>query len=160
MTPTVETRGYVFDALQRTYTVLAPLLKRVPDGSWDEPWHPERFTMREMAAHIADWDLVWRDRIERTRTGVLPQLPRVDEEAMAKANDYASADPMESLRQFGMRRRELVRLIGTLGEEEWKRSSIHPRVGTVTMFELVTLIVCHDMYHIQEASFFLSCPRM
>lgn len=61
---------------------------------------PNRFTLREMAAHLADWEGVFLGRLTQTRDEENAVLHRLDEGQVARDNGYAHADPQECLTRY------------------------------------------------------------
>src|SRR5689334_12368800 len=98
----VFARRYVLAGLSSTPEVLATILKGLDssDSAWDFRPDPERFTLREMVAHLADWDPIFLHRLERIRDEDNPNLPDLDEGQIAIESDYAHQDPVENLNRF------------------------------------------------------------
>lgn len=82
---------YVLNGLEAAPLVQARLLKDCTE--WDARPELDRFTLREMIAHLADWEVIWMDRVVRFTTEVHPYLESIDEGQIAIDNDYANLDP-------------------------------------------------------------------
>ena len=95
-------RKYLLTSVGSTPKILASLLKGVSgeDAVWDKRPDPERFTLREVVAHLTDWDPIHIERINRILAEEEPLLPDMDEGQIAIENDYAHQDPIENLRLF------------------------------------------------------------
>lgn len=132
--------------------VLHALTKDLPADSpaWDARPDPDRFTLREVLAHLADWEPVCRGRIARTQTEDNPFLPNWDEDQAAIIGDYAHTSPHESLLWFTERRGETVALLNSLSDSDWERSAEREGVGLLSIFTQVALIVAHDGYHARQ----------
>lgn len=142
--------NYILNGLESTPILLDHLLHGVED--WDIKLAPDRFSLREMVAHLADWDPIFIERIERTRDESNPLLPSVDEGALALERDYAHQDASQNLSRFSSGRKELVELVKSLPESAWDKRAHREFVGDIDMFQLVALIVGHDAYHLRQAA--------
>jgi hypothetical protein len=103
-------RHYVIHALSGTPDVLQFVLGHLPEHApeWDERPYPDRFTLREIMAHLADFEAVCLARLQRTKAEDNPTLENWDEEQAVTANHYAQSNPLERLGTFRQRRSQLV----------------------------------------------------
>ncbi|HVL39670.1 MAG TPA: DinB family protein [Fimbriimonadaceae bacterium] len=138
---------YLLSALAGAPEVLSALLKTVPASALDHRSDPDRFTPREVLAHLADWEDVYRERIEKMLAEDRPVLPNYDEGAWAVERSYGSRDPGRSLAEFQSKRLALVQRLDQLDDEAWQRRGVRPEIGELTVEALVFLIVTHDAYH-------------
>lgn len=109
-----------------------------------------RFTLREVVAHLADWDAIFLERLSRTRDEHEPLLPNIDEGRLALDNEYSKSDLTEQLRLFGECRARLAAFARELTSEKWQRNCQHQRVGRLTLEGLALLIPLHDAYHLRQ----------
>lgn len=93
-------RHYALEGLTATPAILTHLIDPVTAEIWDRRVDPERFTLREVLAHLADWEPIWMERLERMHAEKEPLLPDLDEGERAKQKDYAHADVGNSLKRF------------------------------------------------------------
>ena len=146
-------KRYLITALEGTPAVLSALTGGIAADSavWDARPDADRFTLREMIAHLADWETVCRARIARTATEETPFLPNWDEEQAAVIGDYAHTSSHESLLWFAERRAVTVAQIASLTDNDWARSAERENVGTLSVEAQVCLILAHDGYHLRQA---------
>lgn len=151
-------RQFLIASLEGTPEALTDLLGKLPaaDPVWDFQPDPDRFTLREVIAHLADWEPINRERLTRIVQEDQPSLPDVDEGALAVAHGYSSADPVESLRSLGERRLGLLEYLRDLPVEAWERIGNRETPGRVRLADLVTVIALHDAYHIRQAARWLA----
>ena len=151
-------RKYLLFALAGTPDVVERLLKDLDadDPRWDIRPNPDRFTLREVVAHLADWEPIHLERIVRMLEEEDPTLPDVDEGAVAIENDYAHSEPHGSLEWLRGGRLELVQKLETLGDAEWSRSGVRVTIGAVTIETLAAFILAHDGYHTRQIAQWLS----
>jgi hypothetical protein len=141
-------RQYLLYALQGTPDVLEALLQNVQN--WDFTPDPERFTLREIVAHLADWEPVCIERFTRIRDEDEPHLPSWDENAKAIEHDYAHSDPHEQLILFRERRATTLDLLRAMPEDAWTRIGHREVVGAISIESQVTVMLGHDGYHTQQ----------
>src|SRR5436190_13009197 len=114
----VFARKYVLSGLSSTPDVLETILrgKESSDPIWDFRPDPDRFTLREMVAHLADWEPIFMERFQRTRSETEPRLPDYDEGKIAIERDYAHSDPIANLARFRAGRASLVTFLQSLDD--------------------------------------------
>ena len=145
---------YTLLALEGTPDVLAGLLKNLPADSplWDESPDPERFTLREMLAHLADWEPIWKERVARTLAEDKPFLPNKDENQMAIDHDYAKQDPLANLARFRAGREAFIALLKTISEGDWERTAMREGIGEMSLDSMASMILAHDGYHTRQSA--------
>jgi len=148
-------RKYVITALAGTPEVVSALLKdMLPDDPlWDARPHPERFTLREVMAHLADWDEIWLGRVRRITTEESPVLPDIDEGQIAIEHDYEHQDPLQNLQRFTHTRTTLISTLRDLPDDAWDRIGVRPPlIGAVSLESLAAMVLGHDGYHTQQVA--------
>jgi len=149
---------YVIDGIEGTPAVLSVVLASLAenDSRWDARPDPDRFTLREMIAHLSDWDPIFVSRVERMRDETDPFLESVDEEALCQTNCYADQNPWVNFDRLKNSRPILVALMRALPAEAWGRTGNREFVGEIDLFHLATMILGHDSYHIRQVAEFLA----
>ena len=142
--------NYLRNGLATTPIVLTRLAAGITPSELDAHPDPERFSLREAMAHVADWDPIWIGRIGRIRTEDNPDLPNCDEGQMAIDRDYAHTDFAAELARFTADRATLVALLNGVGDDEWARKAYREMVGNISLFDLTVLVLAHDAYHIRQ----------
>jgi len=152
MTFPPSARNYLIKALGGTPDVLEFLLKDLaPDNPlWDYSPDPVRFSLREVVAHLGDWEAIWCERVTRTRDESRPFLPSIDEGQLAITHDYKYVDPLRSLAKFREGRAELVILLDSLNGPDWDRLCEREFVGPLTMQMMASYVLSHDGYHLHQ----------
>lgn len=145
-------KKYFLTALNATPEVLEAFLKNIPldDPRWDRRPDPERFTLREIVAHLADWDPIFTGRMELTVKEELPYIPDMDEGQVALDHDYAHQDPLAALSRFRTARAALVVFLTGLTDADWSRVAVKEIHGPVTLESQAVLILAHDGYHMEQ----------
>jgi hypothetical protein len=120
------TRRLILTTLEGNPVVIAGLLIGLTtnDARWDERPDEDRFTLREVTAHLADMEAVWHERIRRMSTEDNPFLPNADESQIARDNHYETSNPTESLARFQNERTATLSTLHSLSEAQWKRTGL------------------------------------
>ena len=148
---------YLLIDLASAPDVLGKMLETATDPSvYDKRPDPERFTLREVLAHLADWDVVFLGRLKQTRDDENPTLVGIDEGQVARDNDYAHAEPATSLARYKANRAELVTFLQALSPAQWERVGNHTELGPIALSDHAVLIAVHDGYHREQAVSWLS----
>ncbi len=126
------------------------LLRDVTAKELDVRPFADRFTLREAISHVADWEGVWTERIQKIATEETPFLPGYDEGQWAIDHDYARADFDEQMANIAGGRAAMVSYLRGLEMPTWQRVGQHGELGAVSLFELVALVSGHDGYHAQQ----------
>ena len=161
MPPANPVARHLHHCLTATPAVLRALLGALPADSdfWDLQPDPDRFTPREVLAHLADWNPIFRDRIALMLAEDHPTLPRIGEDRLPIEHDYASQDPLKSLDRFCAGRAELVEKVKALSEVDSVRVGRREDMGDITVADQVVLVAIHDAYHAREIAEYLEIWR-
>lgn len=145
-----KVRTYLLGALAGAPDFFDALLRGLTDAEADRRPDPDRFTLREALAHLADWENVFRGRLIQTRDEERPVLQGYDEGQWAIDNDYAHADWRAQIALFRERRSGTVALLRALTPPQWERVGEHTEAGPITLEAQAVLISAHDAYHLQQ----------
>lgn len=141
---------YILSGLSVTPQVYQKLLEGITDDEADRRPDPDRFTIREALAHMADWDEIFLKRGERIRDEDIPLLPGYDEGQLAIERNYAAMPIAESLARFVTSRAALVAFFQSLTPEQWKRQGNRDEIGMIDLNDLSVMILGHDGYHAEQ----------
>jgi uncharacterized damage-inducible protein DinB len=109
---------------------------------------PGKWSVVECVAHLADTEIYFTDRIERTIALDRPLLLSVDETKYMERLDYQSFDLAEQLDLFTALRRHAARILRAQSPEAWRRTAIHTGSGLVTLRQVVLQAVRHLRHHL------------
>lgn len=153
-------RKYLIDhALNATPGIISRFCANIPDSIADQDQGPDRFTLREVLAHLSDWEPIWLERIQRIVQEDMPVLPNIDEGEMAVQNAYATIPVETSMENFTTGRAALTAYLASLPIDAFERSGIRPEVGTITIKDIATLVLAHDTYHIAQLAQYTATPE-
>ena len=110
---------------------------------------PGKWSTLEVVAHLADTEIYYTDRIERTIALERPLLMGVDERPYPDRLHYQSLDLAEQLALFTALRRHVTRILRLQPPEVWQRTAVHSETGLVTLRQLVFQAVRHVRHHLK-----------
>ncbi|MDX1945647.1 MAG: DinB family protein [Pirellulaceae bacterium] len=116
------------------------LLARPLEGKW---------TTLEVVCHIADFEVVFVDRLKAVIAEHEPTLPGRDEGAFAARLAYHQRDLEEELRLVETCRGQISRILRTLTDDDLARRGIHTEAGPLTLEQLLQRIIKHLPHHVQ-----------
>jgi hypothetical protein len=144
------TQNYLFTALEAAPDLYDIALNGLTDEEADRRPDPERFTIREVMAHLAEWEEVFLLRMQRIANEDNPTLEGYDEWAWVTEHNYAATDPQEQAALFRERRARIVAFLHGRTPEAWEKSGLRPEIGVITLEALALLIPLHDLYHLKQ----------
>ena len=154
MTLPTPARLYLVASLDNTPATVAALLSSLPAdaAAWETRPDPERFSLREIVAHLADWEDVWRERFERTLNEDKPLILRPDVTERSVERGYADANPQECLARFTEDRTALAAWLRSLPDTAWGRLAKLGNIGEIPLEALTALAIAHDSYHLRQVA--------
>jgi DinB superfamily len=111
---------------------------------------PEKWSVSEIIAHLADSEIVGGFRI-RFILGC-PGSPVVayDQDKWAASGHYDKRDPQKSLEQFRVLRDANLALLESLEPAQWKHYGIHSERGQESIEHIVRMFAGHDINHLRQ----------
>ena len=128
----------------RLYALTTPL----SGAQIDRPVAPGKWSIREIAAHLADCELVFSFRLRQTLSQKHALIRPFDQQAWATR--YAAYDLDSALSLFKAARNWNLRLLTTVTEEDRHHPTTHPERGTMTFWTIVETMAGHDINHLQQ----------
>jgi FMN phosphatase YigB (HAD superfamily) len=120
----------------------ADLNWRSKQGEW---------SVGEIFCHLRDVDAeVNLPRLIRVINEQNPLLVDQDTDLWAEIRRYRQQDSLHALANFIKARIEIIRLLENLPDDDWNRIARHTIFGSSRLLELVSNIVDHDIFHIQQ----------
>ena len=152
-----QARKYTLISLEGTPMVLKRMLHGIAAESsfWDFKGDPERFTAREVLAHLADWDAIFLERLTRTVTMDNPVLQGLDEGKIALERSYGSQNARDNILRLQSTRTKLLAYIHSIKSEDWEKLGNHSEIGPITFDSQVVLMLAHDGYHARQLAEYL-----
>ena len=129
---------------------LARLIKGVPTAKLKKRPAPDRWSVAEIIAHMADTEIVagWRIRLILGAPGT--PILGFDQDSWAIAGHYSKRDPRQSLEQFRAFREANLSLLKTLKPAQWRYHGVHSERGIETVEHISRMFAGHDVNHILQ----------
>jgi hypothetical protein len=141
-----NSKTQLFDGLSSTQNRLCELLEAVAD---DQDWQsePGQWSFRYIAAHLATVDKeCYLDRVIRISAGENPFFKSY----FNTGRDFGRFDLRDSRKEWKTTRQEIFKLVNSLPEESLLLSGIHEVFGTITVLNVLKMMLDHDQEHIQH----------
>jgi hypothetical protein len=145
-------RRYLFTALESQPELFERALEGLTEEEADRRPDPDRFTIREIVSHIAEWEGIFLERMRRICAEDHPTLPGYDEGELAIAHNYAVNNVSEQLAIYREGRRKMVDFLKERADSDWKRTGDRQEIGILTLEALALLIPLHDDYHLIQVN--------
>jgi hypothetical protein len=143
---------------QATPQKLALLTKRLDRKRLTKRPAPDKWSVAEILAHLADSELAigWRLRVMLTSNGA--SIQGYDQDAWASTFSYARRDPKVSLETFRVLRENNVALLKTVPKNLLENYYIHSERGKETVTHFTNMVAGHDLNHLQQVEKIVKAP--
>jgi hypothetical protein len=111
---------------------------------------PEKWSLRQIVAHVSDSEIVAADRFRRMIAEDNPTLMAFDQNAWANNLDYARRKTSESVETFRRLRAENHELIKGLAPEAFERKGTHSERGPITLRNHLETMAAHAESHARQ----------
>ncbi len=129
---------------------LERLIKGVPDSKLRKRPGPEKWSVSEILAHLADAEIVGGFRMRMILGAPGTPIPAFNQDAWVTSGHYDKRDARKSLEHFGVLREMNVALLKTLTPEQWKHHGVHSERGVETIEHIVRMFAGHDINHTKQ----------
>jgi len=126
------------------------LVKGVSTGKLHKRPSPDKWSVAEILAHLADVEIVisWRMRSVLGAPGT--EVQAYDQNAWLEALHYEKRDPRKDLLQQRILREANLAMLKTLTPAQWKQFGTHSERGQESIERIVRMVAGHDLNHIQQ----------
>jgi hypothetical protein len=140
----------LLERFRRGPELLAVVLTGVFGEEEDFTPAPDKWSARQIAAHLADSELVCAHRCRQIAAEDNPTIVWFDQDLWARNLNYSGRKPKQSLETFRRLRAESYELLKGLPEGAFDRAGNHTKVGRITLRELVEINVRHVESHARQ----------
>ena len=140
----------LLERFRRGPELLAVALTGVFGEEEDFALAPGKWSIRQIAAHLADAELVGAHRFRQVLAEDNPTLIAFDQDAWARSLDYARRKPKQSLESFRRVRAENYELLKDLPLEAFTRGGNHMERGRLTLGEMLEEYARHAERHVRQ----------
>jgi uncharacterized damage-inducible protein DinB len=146
--PNEEQKQVFLEEIAHTPAKLRAAVRGLSETQLDTEYRPGGWTVRQVVHHMPDSHLNSYVRFKLALTEDEPTIKPYAEDRWAELAD-SKATPVEvSLTLLDSLHDRWVRLMRSLGEEEWKRTFRHPSLGPMTLEKTLALYAWHGRHHV------------
>ena len=133
-----------------THKKLAALTKRLNKKQLTRRPAPDKWSIAEILAHLADAELVIGYRIRLILASNGSAIQAFDQDAWAKTFNYGRRDPNISLETFRFLRENNLRLLNSVPRPSWENYGLHQERGKESVEHLMKMMAGHDLNHLLQ----------
>ena len=147
MSPNVTS---LVDRYEKGVEVFAQALKGVPAEILDKSPAPGKWSIRQIAVHLADSETVGVTRFRTIAAQPGSVLKAYDQDAWAQKLAYTQQSPEQALELFTLLRKTTAAMLRALPEAAWKNTGRHEESGEVVLEKFVEHYCDHVDNHSRQ----------
>ena len=147
MSPNVTS---LVDRYEEGVEVFAQALKGVPEELLDKSPAPGKWSIRQIAMHLADAETVGVARFRTIAAQPGSLLKGYDQDAWAQKLAYTQQSPEQALELFALLRKTTAAMLRALPESAWKNTGRHEESGEVVLDKFVEHYCDHVDNHSRQ----------
>jgi len=138
------------DVLERTTDAVRAALAGVPSARLSQPESPGKWSMRQVAQHLADSELVWGYRLRLVLAQERPTLTGYDQDLWSDRLHYDRLPIDEALDRLTVLRRSNLRLLADATPADLQRVGVHTERGEESVAHMIRMYAGHDLLHLRQ----------
>jgi hypothetical protein len=147
--------GYIegkkpLDILSATPRQAAALVKGVTKQRLAKRPSPQKWSVTEILAHLADTEIVQGFRLRLILGSSGTPIQGFDQNVWAAYSVYAKHDPALSLEAYRVTRERTVRLLKSIPRALWDNYGMHSERGKETITRVTEMMAGHDINHLGQ----------
>jgi len=133
-----------------TANKLARLIKGVPISRLRKRPAPDKWSVSETLAHLADAEIVGGFRMRLILGAPGTPIAAFDQDRWVSSGHYDKRNPRRSVEQFRTLREANLALLKSLTPDQWQHHGVHSERGVETIDRIVHMFAGHDLNHLQQ----------
>ena len=129
---------------------LQRLIKGVPTNKLRKRPAPDKWSVSEIVAHLADAEIVGGFRMRLIRGAPGTPIAAFDQDSWVTSGHYDKRDPAKSIELHRVLRKANLALLKSLTPEQWKQYGQHAERGQESIEQIVRMVAGHDINHTQQ----------
>jgi hypothetical protein len=138
---------------------LAALLKGKSSKQLMRRPGPDKWSVAEIVAHLADAELAISWRLRQVLANNAIPIQAYDQDLWAKTFNYAKRNPRQSLANFTSLREANMALLKSVSRKLWENYGVHQERGNESVNHVVRMVAGHDLNHLQQIGKILKPKR-
>lgn len=111
---------------------------------------PEKWSITQIIAHMADTELVLAFRLRMSLAQSGATLPAMDQDKWATGLRYENADLDEQLELFSTVRKQHLAIWNSLNDDDWQKFGVHEERGRESVERITQHFAGHDINHLNQ----------
>lgn len=136
--------------------VVERMLRVFPHDRLDDRIDPDRFTAREVIAHLADYEQFVLERFRSAKLKPGASVAPYDPDARAKEHNFGAKDIFREAEVFESRRMMTLDYLREFTEEDWGKTFVNAAGHAITARDYFAGILAHDIEHLDQLSSYLA----
>lgn len=136
--------------LESTSVSLRKAVAGLDDATVRRPEKQGKWSILDVAQHLADSELVCGYRIRMIVAHPTPPIQGFDQDLWARELNYSERRLTDALGEFASLREANLRLLRALGPEKLHRYGVHAERGEESVERMTRLYAGHDMVHLKQ----------
>lgn len=129
---------------------LSQLIEGVSTAELRKSPGPEKWSVNEIIAHLADGEIVGAYRLRLILESPGAAIIAYDQDKWVTSGHYDKRDPHKSLEHFSVLREANLALLESLSPEQWDHYGIHSERGRESIKDMVRMFAGHDLNHLRQ----------
>jgi len=146
--PSPAQKQAFLEEVAQTPAKLRAAIAGLNDTQFDTPYRPGGWTVRQVVHHVPDSHVNSYVRFKLALTEEEPTIKTYAEDRWAELPDNKETPVEVSLTLLDSLHDRWVRLLRSLGPEQWKRTFRHPELGPMTLEKTLALYAWHGKHHV------------
>ena len=143
--------GADFLALQAAApATLASLIEGLSSEELTRRPAPDKWSIQELVAHLADDELVGGYRIRLILSSPGTPIQAFDQDVWSRTGRYDQTDVRSALEMFRVLRKANLDLLRSLRAEEWDMFGVHAERGAESVRDIAMYYAGHDINHFKQ----------
>ncbi len=129
---------------------LASLLKNKSKKQLTQRPAPDKWSMAEIAAHLADAEIAISWRLRQILSNNAVPIQAYDQNSWATTFNYDRRDPNQSIEMFRVLRENNLILLKSVPRKLWDNYGVHEERGKESVDHVVRMVAGHDINHLRQ----------
>jgi hypothetical protein len=134
----------------RAPDVLAGLIEGLSAEALGQRPAPDKWSIREIVAHLADDELVGGYRIRLILSAPGTAIQAFDQDVWARTGRYGTRAVSDSLALYRILRLANLQLLHSLTDQEWDLFGVHAERGIESLRDIARYFAGHDLNHFRQ----------
>ena len=148
---TADDLKHIIESAEKDPKKIAAAVSGLPDGILRYKPSPEKWSILEMLAHLADMEILYAYRMRQIVADKNPTIAPINQDDWAKNLGYMEEKAPELVAAFGLMRHHNLNLLRRVRPSDLDKDAFHPELNRkVTLAEMVGMLARHGPNHLEQ----------